>query len=86
MFCSCRVFCCHSPYHKTRMIFLTFDKIAYNHKSNVPPHPVVFPVMTAATVRKEDGAPQPPQERPKHSPAQVAKKVTLYFCSYVLNT
>ena len=47
--------------HKTRMIFLTFDKIAYNHKSNVPPHPVVFPVMTAATVRKEDGAPQPPQ-------------------------
>ena len=49
------------PYHKPRMIFLTFDKIAYNHKSNVPPHPVVFPVMTAATVRKEDGAPQPPQ-------------------------
>ena len=49
------------PYHKTRMIFLTFDKIAYNHKSNVPPHPVVFPVMTAATVRKENGAPQPPE-------------------------
>ena len=22
------------------------------------------------------------EERPKHSPAQVAKKVTLYFCSY----
>ena len=26
------------------------------------------------------------EERPKHSPAQVAKKMTLYFCSYVLNT
>ena len=22
------------------------------------------------------------EERPKHSPAQVAKKVTLYFCNY----
>ena len=30
----CRVLCFHSPYHKTRMICLTRDKSAYQHRDS----------------------------------------------------
>ena len=54
MFISCRVLCFNSPYNNTHVICLTCDKIAYHHQSNVPPQLVVYPVMTAVAVRKED--------------------------------
>ena len=59
----CRVLCFHSPYHKTHVIYLTRDKSTYHHQTNVTPQTsCVPPIMTALTVRKEDRAPETPQD------------------------
>ena len=43
----------HSPYHETRVICLTRDKIAYHHQSNVPPQPLVCPRLDGRDGRKK---------------------------------
>ena len=61
MFISCMVVCFH--FHKTHVICLTPDKIAYHHQSNVPLNQLCAPRNDGRDGKKREPGESAPQNQ-----------------------